>query len=288
MYRKQIIPEFEELVAQVFLMTHLHDQDRVDLEMELKQHLYDHHRELVDSGCSQEQSIIDTIDQFGEVDIVRKKIKRNYPNTLYEFFLKEIIIGLVLVLAIIIGPKLLNLQYFNNTSLRIIVFPLLILMFAIPFQNFILKRINAWQIAFVAICVIYLWYIVASFDNQGFSLNSMLRFVFSISLSNFINGYQGLFTFHTIHFFWFIILLMQFTNRDSRYKVWQLMIFSSFQYWGMICFGVFITSILHINSESSVIFVNIFFISSVLEQILIDPLIAFFNKLMFIDFDPLV
>lgn len=288
MSREHAISEFDDLVQQVFFKTYLHEQDRVDLEIELKQHLYDHYQDLVDRGCSHEQSIKETIDQFGKIDILRKRIKRNYPSILKELILKEIIIGLFLVIAVIIGLKFLKLQNYLFMSPGILILPLLVLMIALPFQHLILKRINSWKIASVVTCVIYAWYIMASFSEQGLSLIDVLQNIFSTTLSNYINGYQGLFTFHTIHFFWVIILLIQIKKKDSHFKVWQRMIFSSFQYWVMIILGLIVNSIFDMNSEGSTIFINLFFISSVLEQILIDPLLALFYKRIIVDFNSFI
>jgi len=285
MSREHAIFEFDDLVKQVLFKTYLHEQDRVDLEMELKQHLYDHYRDLVDRGCSHEQSIKETIDQFGKIDIVRKRIKRNYPSILKELIFKEIIIGLFLFIAVIIGLEFLKLQNYLLMSPEILILPLLVLIISTPFQHLILKRVNSWKIASIVTCVIYAWYIMASFSKQGLSLIDVLQYLFSTTFSNYINGYQGLFTFHTIHFFWVIILLIQIKKKDSQFKVWKRMIFSSFQYWVMIILGLFVNSILHMNSEGSTVFINLFFVSSALEQILIDPLLTFFYKRITIDFD---
>jgi hypothetical protein len=116
--------------------------------------------------------------------------------------------------------------------------------------------------------------------SSGLSIVTIIKQIFVLNISSFVNGSLGVFTLHTIHFFWILILLLQYIKDDSGNKVWQKMIYASFQYWGMIGLGIAVVVSLPTNSAANMVFINVFFITAVLEQVLLDRAMAFFNNLL--------
>jgi hypothetical protein len=278
MLERLTIAEFEVRIALVLSKTHLRDQDRDDLKAELLQHLYDHYQELIDGGTTHEQAVKQTIDQFGDTETIRKRISQNYPSTLREFLFRELIIVLILIMSIIIGPIFLLNDYRIASMLGAILIPFLTLLLVVPFKYLVLNRIKTWKVSLLLTIVIYVGLIGSEVFSSGSSLAVIVGQIFSFNIYNYVNGSSGLFTMASIHLFWILILVNQLIVNKSRTTLFQRMISSSFQYWGMLLFGIIVTISLPSNSETQIVFINTLFISTFLEQILSDQIIHLIDK----------
>lgn len=280
MPNQQTIPAFESLVDLTLSKTHLHELDREELEIELKQHLMDHYQELIENGLSHEFAVQQTIDQFGELKTIRKKINQTYPNTLREFILRELMIGIILLLAIIIGPLFLINEYRFVSMLEVVPIPFLVLLISLFFRHFILNKIMSWKIALVITSIIYLGLMYSQIYHYfGLPATVVMSQLSLFNVNNFVNGSVGLVTIHTMHLLWILVLLLQTFKDKTNTKVWKNMILSSFQYWGMIALGLLISITITSNSQGQIVFINIFFIASFLEQVYSDRLMTYISNL---------
>ncbi|MRG85983.1 permease prefix domain 1-containing protein [Salinibacillus xinjiangensis] len=263
---KQVsIREFDIYIKNITKELQLDEIEKKELEEEWRQHLYDHYHSLRLENVDEKEAIQAVIDQFGPVEMLQKEVNETYPSSMKNHVFKEVLIGMICIIASVIGPGLLIGAYFQP---YFIFAPIQALVAAYVIYRFIIKKQTYWLfsiIGFIPIYIIFLQFIAQMYGTP-LTLELYLSEIFSLDWNR-LAGLNGLFEFPTLHMFWYIILLTQLCRNNSYLSVWKRMCNATFHYWAML-FIALVFARFQSSAEWSVISMNVILLYAFLQQLI--------------------
>lgn len=263
---KQVsIKEFDSYIKKITKELQLDQIEKKELEEEWKQHLYDHYDSLRGNHVDEKEAIQTVIDQFGPVEMLQEEVNQSYPSSMKNHLFKEVLIGIICIIASVIGPGLLIGAYFQPYFIFV---PIQALVVAYFIHRFIIKKQTYWLfsvIGFIPIYVIFLQFL-AQMYGTSLTLELYLSEIFSLDWNR-LAGLNGLYEFPTLHMFWYIILLVQLVSGNNYVSVWKRICNATFQYWAMLLFALVIARF-QSSAEWSVISMNVILLYAFLQQVI--------------------
>lgn len=263
MSTQESIKQFDDYIKRLVQELHLEDEEKREVEEEWTQHLYDHFSVLQKQGIEKMEAIRTVLDQFGDIQMIQTEVNESYPSAIKSQTQKESVIGIICIIASLVGPMILigaHFQpYFISASLIALVFAYLV-------HRFIAKRQSDWRLSVIGIITIYIFFLQLFTRMYGTSLSLEIYGGHLFSLDwNRLTGSSGLFEFVTLHMLWYVIIAMQFITSNNYIPVWKRILNSSFQYWVMLLIGVFLARF-QSSAEWSVLFINVFLLYAFLQH----------------------
>jgi len=256
------IKEFNTYLNNITGSLNLEQEEERELQEEWYQHLIDLMDNFIYKGFTENEAIVLAIKQFGEVQVLKSEINKNFLNPRKLQVIKELVVWFICLIAASVGPSLLiNAHYSISFSIG----PIVLLGICYTIYHFILKGLKSFFIRAIALPFLY-----GSFIYFIVSVHSFSYFIDEL-LSPHLGG-DGLFTISMIHLFWIIIISKNlFTTFPWKQRVLNITQWS-FEYWSMVMIAIFIiiTELLTNSGEGKTIIGNIFLLYGFLEQ-LIDP-----------------
>jgi hypothetical protein len=272
---QQSIKQFDDYIKMLVQDLHLEHEEKRELEEEWTQHLYDHFSALQKQGVEKTEAIRTVLEQFGDIQMIQTEVNQSYPSAIKSHIQKESVIAILCIMASIIGPIILIGAHFQ---LYFIFASLGALIFAYLVHRFIAKRQSDWKLSAIGLIAIYIFFLQLFTRMHGTSLSLELYGGHLFTLEwNRLTGSNGLFEFVTIHMMWYVIIAMQFITSNNYIPVWKRFLNSSFQYWVMLLFGVFLAR-LQDSAEWSVLFINIFLLYAFLQHTISIKEITIFSQ----------
>ncbi|MFZ3580069.1 permease prefix domain 1-containing protein [Virgibacillus sp. DJP39] len=263
---KQVsIKEFDSYIKKITKELRLDEIEKKELVEEWKQHLYDHYDSLLRDNVDEKEAIQAVIDQFGPIEMLQEEVNQTYPGSMKNHLIKEVIIGIICIIASVIGPGLLIGAYFQP---YFILAPIQALVVAYIIHRFIIKKQTYWMfsvIGFIPIYVIFLQFL-AQMYGAPLTLELYLSEIFSLDWDR-LAGLNGLYEFPTLHMFWYIILLAQLVGGNNYVPVWKRMCNATFHYWSMLLIALVIARF-QSSAEWSVISMNVILLYAFLQQVI--------------------
>nr|WP_286183720.1 permease prefix domain 1-containing protein [Bacillus sp. ISL-55] len=254
---------------------HLEEEEKRELEEEWTQHLYDHYFSLQKQGMGRSEAIKSVLEQFGDMQMIQAEVNESYPSAIKSQIQKESVIGIICIIASLIGPMILIGAYFQPYFISA---SLIALVFAYLVHRFIAKRQSDWSLSVIGLIAIYVFFFQFFKKMSGSSLSLDQYSVHLFTLDwNRLTGSGGLFEFVTIHMMWYVIIAMQFITSNNYTPVWKRILNSSFQYWAMLLIGVFL-AMFQSSGEWSVLFINVFLLYAFLQHTISIKVITIFSQ----------
>jgi hypothetical protein len=272
---RESIKPFDDYIKRLVQDLHLEDEEKRELEEEWSQHLYDHFSSLQKQGKEKSEAIQTVLEQFGDMQMIQEEVNENYPSAIKSQIQKEIVIGIICIIASLIGPMILIGAHFQP---YFIFAPLIALVFAYLVHRFIAKRQSDWKLSVIGLIIIYIFFLQLFKRMYGTSLSLEIYGGHFFTLDwNRLTGSGGLFEFVTIHMMWYVIIAMQFITSNNYTPVWKRILNSSFQYWAVLLFGVFL-AMFQSSGEWSVLFINVFLLYAFLQHTISIKAITIFSQ----------
>ncbi|WLD92629.1 permease prefix domain 1-containing protein [Alkalihalobacillus sp. AL-G] len=259
MSERDSIKEFNDYIKTLTADLHLENEEKMELEEEWIQHLYDHYESLRRQYVIEEEAVRTAIDQFGEIQMLQDEVNQTYPSAVKQHAQKEITIGIVCLVATLIGPAIL-------IGARPYV-PFLPLMFAYFIYRFVISQQKNAILSIVGFAAIYgcFFQFLPKIINSPLTFDLYIDQLFSLEWNQ-LTGPDGLFQFVTLHMMWYVILIKQLLDRKNYSPLWKRMSNVSFQYWAMLLVGLFLARF-QSSGEMGVLFLNVFLLYAFLQQI---------------------
>lgn len=212
-----------------------------------------------------ENAIRIVIEQFGEIDMLQDEVNKTFPNATKQHIQKEIIIAVLCIIASLIGPAILIGAHFQP---YFFVVPVQALLVAYLIQRFLISQVYYPMLAFVGFAAIYLYFLqfLTQLVGAPLTIELYLNQIFSLEWDR-LTGGEGLFNYVTLHMFWYIVLIVQILSTKNFTALWKKLFQSSFQYWAMLLFAVFIARF-QSSAEWSVLYLNVFLLYGFFQQLL--------------------
>ncbi|WP_156291876.1 permease prefix domain 1-containing protein [Oceanobacillus salinisoli] len=263
---KQVsIKEFDSYIKKMTKELHLDEIEKKELEEEWKQHLYDHYDSLRRDDVDEQEAIQIVIEQFGPVEMLKEEVNQTYPSSMKNHLFKEVLIGIICIVASVIGPGLLIGAYFQP---YFIVAPIQALVVAYFIHRFIIKKQTFWMfsiIGFIPIYVIFLQFLSQMYGTP-LTLELYLSEIFSLDWNR-LAGINGLYEYPTLHMFWYFILLAQLVSGNNYVSVWKRMCNATFHYWAMLLVALVIAKF-QTSAEWAVISMNVILLYTFLQEMI--------------------
>ena len=263
MSTQESIKQFDDYIKRLVQELHLEEEEKREVEEEWTQHLYDHFSVLQKQGIEKMEAIRTVLDQFGDIQMIQAEVNESYPSAIKSQTQKESVIGMICIIASLIGPMILIGAHFQP---YFIIGPLIALVFAYLIHRFIVKRQSDWRLSVIGIITIYIFFLQLFTRMYGTSLSLEIYGGHLFSLDwNRLTGSSGLFEFVTLHMLWYVIIAFQFITNDNYIPVWKRILNTSFRYWTMLLIGVFLARF-QSSAEWSVLFINVFLLYAFLQH----------------------
>jgi hypothetical protein len=260
---RQSIKEFDQYLERLLSNIQLDKEEKEELGEEWKQHLYDHYHSLRKKGIDEVTAIQTSIEHFGEIEMLQQEVNNTYPNAITSHVQREVLIGVIILIASIIGPSILIEAHFRA---YFIIAPIQALILAYIIYRFVIKKQTYWVLSLVGFAASYIFFIqmLPQIYGSRLTLDFYASHLFSLEWDR-LTGSNGLFEFVTIHMLWYVIITIQFFSRDTYTYIWKKICHASFQYWTMLLIAVFFARF-QSSAEWGVLFLNVFLLYAFLQQ----------------------
>lgn len=254
------IKEFEQYLDRVTDSMMINEEEKQDVKQEWRIHLHSLFDEYVKKGHSENEAIMLSLEQFGEPSLIESEVKKGFMNHKKSFFLKEMFIWMICLVAVTVGPMLLiNAEYSPWFMLGTIV----ILAICYCIYHFILSKVSSPIFFMLGAAISYSFFVYLVITQSSF------EFVLSQFTSFTLSG-EGLFTIPMLHIFWVLIIILSwFSNTGSR-SIRFVITKSTFRFWTMIAisFAIVVFEILTNSGEGKVILLNVFLLYGFLQEVI--------------------
>ncbi|GAM12478.1 permease prefix domain 1-containing protein [Mesobacillus selenatarsenatis] len=263
MSTQESIKQFDDYIKRLVRDLHLEEEEKREVEEEWTQHLYDHYSSLQKQGLEKSEAIQSVLEQFGDMQMIQTEVNQSYPSAIKSHIQKESVIGVLCIIASLIGPMILIGAYFQPYFISA---SLIALVFAYLVHRFIAKRQSDWRLSVIGLIAIYVFFfqLFKRMYGSSLSLDQYGAHLFTLDWNR-LTGSGGLFEFVTIHMMWYVIIAMQFITINNYTPTWKRILNSSFQYWAMLLIGVFL-AMFQSSGEWSVLFINVFILYAFLQH----------------------
>jgi hypothetical protein len=275
---QESIKQFDDFIKKLVQDLHLEDEEKREVEEEWTQHLYDHYSSLLKQGLEKSEAIQTVLEQFGDIQMIQTEVNQIYPSAVKSHIQKESVIAILCVLASIIGPMIIIGAHFQPYYIFASIFALL---FAYIIHRFIARRQTDWKLSVLGLIIIYIFFLQLFERMYGTEMSLELYGAHLFTLDwNRLTGTSGLFEIVTLHMMWYVVIVYQFATNANYIPVWKRILNSSFQYWSMLLFGVFLARFQN-SAEWSVLFINVFLLYTFLQHTLSIKAITTFSQKVF-------
>ncbi|MDZ5472927.1 permease prefix domain 1-containing protein [Bacillus sp. 31A1R] len=265
MSKQERIEPFEQYIKKLVLNLDLDKEEKLELEEEWKQHLYDHFAALQKQDINREEAIKTVLEQFGEMEMLQTEVNQTYPSSIKNHVQKELVIAIICLIASMIGPSLLINARFQ---IYFILAPIQALIVAYLLYRFVIKKQSYWFISIIGFVCIYFFFLqtFANIFHDPLTYQLYWSQLFSLDWNQ-LTGMNGLFEFETIHMMWYVVIAMQFLTNNGYIPVWKRVCNATFQYWAMLLIG-FLLAGFQSSGQWSILYLNVFLLYSFLQQTL--------------------
>ena len=239
----------------------LDNEEEKELKKEWYQHLEFLMNDFINKGVSRNEAIQLSINQFGEPNMLRTEVNKNFLSPRRLHLLKELFVWSICLIAASIGPVLLiNAHY----SVFFVSGPLVYLAICYGIYTFVVRKLYNPYLRIIGMIFCYSY-----FAYLGSQI-SLKHFISELMSLNF--GGDGLFTISVIHLLWITMIITHVSSNSLRKQKIFSLIRASFEYWLMLFLAIVIvrTEILTNSGEGKVMILNIFLLYAFLQQV-IDP-----------------
>lgn len=259
------IEEFKNYLDEILAHTDLEKDDKIELEEELNQHLYDSYHNHIQHGATHHEAIYSVMAQFGNAEFIREEIKNSYPSAKKQHAYKEIIVWGVCMIASIIGPGLLigaHFQFYFISS------PIFYLGLSYLFYHHILKKLKSSLLTSIGFIVAYcsIAYLFYSMIAKPFQLKLYAQYMYSFKLDE-LTGINGLVEFPTMHMMWYVLILWTLYKWNKYQPFWKVVFSVSFRFWALLFISIIIAKGTS-SAEQGVIAMNIMLLYGFLQEMI--------------------